>query len=135
MGLITKDTDYAMRALIHFTRNPGRTLSARDVAERLGLSRPFLRKILQRLGMAGVLSSERGKAGGFRLARDARRVRVGDLVELFQDRIDVTHCDSKSGPCANAKTCLVHRRLRSLQADFDREIGRLDIKTLSARRS
>jgi len=61
--------------------NAGRgTVSAADIAERLGLARRGLEPILQPLSRAGVLASTRGPSGGYRLARPRRGITVGEVV-------------------------------------------------------
>ncbi len=56
------------------------TVSAADIAERLGLARRGLEPILQPLSRAGVLASTRGPSGGYRLARPRRGITVGEVV-------------------------------------------------------
>jgi Rrf2 family protein len=134
MALLTKDTDYAMRALIHFARHPETTLTTREVSEKLGLSRPFLRKILQRLRRAGLLGSTKGKGGGFIMPKKTKRIPILELVRLFQGEADILHCSAPSGLCANAPGCAVHRKLTLLHRQFERDMALLDIGTLAASR-
>ena len=49
MKLITRDTDYAIRALCCIAGSGKKELSVRDLTDRLAMQRPFLRKILQKL--------------------------------------------------------------------------------------
>ena len=56
------------------------TVSAADLAERLGLARRGMEPLLQSLSRAGLLDSVRGPRGGYRLARPARDIRVSDIA-------------------------------------------------------
>ncbi|MCS6891429.1 MAG: Rrf2 family transcriptional regulator [Rhodovarius sp.] len=71
----------ALAVVLDVALHAGRgTVSAADIAGRLGLSRRGLEPLLQALSRAGVLSSSRGPAGGYRLARPRRGISVGEVV-------------------------------------------------------
>lgn len=57
------------------------TVSAADIADRLGLARRGMEPLLQTLSRAGLLESVRGPRGGYRLGRPRRDVRVMEIVE------------------------------------------------------
>jgi Rrf2 family transcriptional regulator, nitric oxide-sensitive transcriptional repressor len=132
MKFITRDTDCAMRALTFLSRHADRAWAARALAKEIGVARPFLRKILQRLGRAGFLVSTRGRKGGFALGRSAGKILMKDLILLFQGNLTIAHCNTSSGACGNRKTCLVHRRLKNVETRFQVEIGLLSIRQLAA---
>ena len=56
------------------------TVSAGDLAERLGLARRGMEPLLQTLSRAGLLDSVRGPRGGYRLARPRREIRLAEIV-------------------------------------------------------
>lgn len=56
------------------------TVSAADIAERLGLARRGMEPLLQGLSRAGLLESLRGPRGGYRLGRPRRDIRISDVV-------------------------------------------------------
>jgi Rrf2 family protein len=73
---------HALRALVHLTRHgEGGPVTSHTIAAVEGLSENFLRKALTDLARAGVLLGGRGRGGGFRLARPARRVTLLEVVE------------------------------------------------------
>ncbi|MFO1037421.1 MAG: Rrf2 family transcriptional regulator [Geminicoccaceae bacterium] len=59
-------------------------VQSQDIARRLGLPRRYLEQVLQQLVRAGVLKGVRGPRGGYRLARERRRVTVGEVVRIVQ---------------------------------------------------
>lgn len=59
-------------------------VQSQDIARRLGLPRRYLEQVLQQLVRAGVLRGVRGPKGGYRLARERRRVSVGEVVRVVQ---------------------------------------------------
>lgn len=71
----------AIAVVVDVALHGGRgTVSAADIAERLGLARRGLEPILQPLSRAGVLNSTRGPSGGYRLARPRRGISVGEII-------------------------------------------------------
>ncbi len=67
MKLITRNTDYAMRALCYIARQRERSVPVPEMVAALKIPRPFLRKIVQTLGREGVLRSSRGRGAVFYL--------------------------------------------------------------------
>ena len=60
------------------------TVSAAEIADRLGLARRGMEPLLQALSRGGLLESVRGPRGGYRLARERRRISVGEIVRVVQ---------------------------------------------------
>jgi Rrf2 family protein len=59
-------------------------VQSQDIARRLCLPRRYLEQVMQQLVRAGILRGVRGPRGGYRLAREARRVSVGDVVRVVR---------------------------------------------------
>lgn len=77
--------DRAMTAIslmldIAFHAGRSGTVSAGDIAERLGLARRGMEPMLQTLSRAGLLDSLRGPKGGYRLGRPQRDIRLAEIV-------------------------------------------------------
>lgn len=71
----------AIAVVLDIALHAGRgTVSAADIAERLGLARRGLEPILQPLSRRGVLTSTRGPTGGYKLARPRRGITLGEIV-------------------------------------------------------
>ena len=71
----------ALAVVLDVALHAGRgTVSAADIADRLGLARRGLEPILQPLSRGGVLASTRGPSGGYRLARPRRGITLGEVV-------------------------------------------------------
>lgn len=78
---VSAKTDYALRALIEIAAEQGvASLSAEELGRRQEIPRGFLQAILADLRRAGIVRSQRGQAGGWRLARAADDVTVADVI-------------------------------------------------------
>jgi Rrf2 family protein len=74
---------YDLRALVHLARHGGGPVASHTIAAAEGLSEKFLLKALMPLVKSGVLRSERGQGGGYRLVRPARSITLLDVVEAL----------------------------------------------------
>ena len=90
---------YALQALIHLAETyEGGLVAARSIALKEGIPEKFLEGILLALKNARVISSERGREGGYRLRKPPREVFIGDVVRLidgplapFGDVVELQH--------------------------------------------
>ena len=78
---VSAKADYALRALIEIAvRGGGPAVSAEELGRRQEIPHGFLQAILADLRRAGIVISQRGQSGGWRLARDPATVSVADVI-------------------------------------------------------
>jgi Rrf2 family protein len=130
MKLITRNTDYAIRALCFISKNDNRVISVGELAKRLKTPRPFLRKILQILNREGVLKSYKGKSGGFLLARPTCKIFVTDLIGIFQGPLRLDNCILAKMLCPEMKRCLLRRKIKEIESYILRELRNITIDSL-----
>jgi Rrf2 family protein len=82
---LQKGTSLALYSVLEFAANPGRQLSAAEIADKYGASTHHLAKVLRELGRAGLVESARGVGGGYRFSGNAKRLTLMDVIELFED--------------------------------------------------
>jgi len=128
MKLITRDTDYAIRAISYMAKQGDKVISVNELVKALDIPQPFLRKILQILNQKGLLKSHKGKGGGFRLSRDPDNISVAGLVKIFQGPIKLSEHIFKKKPCPNARTCALKKKLDNLEKKLIAELNSLNIK-------
>src|SRR5205807_9446422 len=81
MPLFSAKLDYALRAAVDLALQPPDTAcQSREIAARQGIRGPYLDQILAVLKREGIVRSIRGAGGGYTLAQDPRRIRIGDVV-------------------------------------------------------
>ena len=94
------------------------TVSAGEIAERLGLARRGMEPLLQALSRAGLLDSVRGPRGGYRLGRAQRDIRVAEIVAAALAEEEETGAAS-NGPTGQLQTVVID----SLWAELDEAAG------------
>ena len=86
--MISKRCDYALRAMLELALREGKgPVAIGKIAKARGIPVRFLEAILRQLKQSGLADSERGKEGGYFLAKPAHELAVGDVIEIFEDRI------------------------------------------------
>ncbi len=111
MNLITRDVDYAIRALCCIAKREEGVYSVNEIAKYLKIPRPFLRKILQVLGKKNIVHSYKGKGGGFRLAAKPGKISLFDIITSFQGPIRLNDHTFKRKVCPHLKECNVKKKL------------------------
>jgi FeS assembly SUF system regulator len=97
---ITKMTDYAVLVLSELVRpESGGSCAAPDLATRTSIPQPTVSKVLKLLARGGLVVSERGKNGGYRLSRPADAITVADIVDAVEGPIAVTECSTVVRGC------------------------------------
>lgn len=81
----SKKVALAFEAVVDIAFHGGaEPVQSQDIARRLGLPRRYLEQVLQQLVRCGVLKGVRGPRGGYRLARERRRVTVGEVIRVLE---------------------------------------------------
>jgi len=130
MKLITKDTDYVIQALVFMAKNSGSGFSVKQISNELSLSLSYLRKLLQILNKEGILSSTKGKGGGFVMKLKPDKIFLKDLINIFQGNLEIKNCFVKNKKCSNLINCVLHKKLINVEEYIKKEIGTLSIKDI-----
>lgn len=115
MKLITRDTDYATRALVFIAKNKQKIVSVSELVDNLDVPKPFLRKILQTLNRSHLLVSYKGQGGGFRLARKPNKIFLLDLMNIFQGNFKLNECILKNHRCPDMRKCSLRKKIDGIE--------------------
>jgi len=109
--MLSHSGESALKAVIELARSQSNEWEgAGRLARRLGVSPSYLAKIMQTLAREGVLESQRGKIGGFKLARPAGQIRLLEVVAPFDDLTPGRRCLLGRPSCSDQAPCQVHER-------------------------
>lgn len=135
MKLITRDTDYALRALCYIAKGKKKIVSVSELAEELKIPRPFLRKLLQVLNKKRILKSYKGKGGGFSLEASADKIFLVDLIKIFQGVFELNECLSKKKLCSQIGSCVLRKELNSIENNVFAQLKPISIASLLTKES
>lgn len=130
MKLITRDTDYGIRALVYVAKNKDRVVSVRELVEELGVPRAFIRKLMQKLTRKKILCSYKGKNGGFELAKEPSKIKLINLMKIFQGKVVLDECMFKKRVCPNIKTCKLKKKLDRIERKVKEELKSIRLSSL-----
>jgi len=133
MKLLNRDVDYSVRALLHIAARAPGVVPVSGMETAVGVSRPFLRKILQELNKAGILRSRKGRGGGFVLAKKPGRISLTELLDLFQGPVALNDCVFNNRLCKNHKTCPLRSKVGAIEKHMLEEIKKITLQTLLRR--
>jgi len=123
--MLSQTAEYALRAVLYLAeRADDRTVRVGEMAQALRIPHNYLSKILHRLARAGVLTSTRGKTGGFQLAVPAERLRLYEIVAPFDQVDERRRCLLGRPQCSDRTACAAHTRWKEVAdtvATFFRE--------------
>jgi Rrf2 family protein len=124
---LSRKTLFAIEAVVDIAYNAGsEPVQSREITRRQGIPRRYLEQVLQQLVREGVLTGVRGPRGGYRLARERRRISLGDIVRVTRQM------ESSSDPVEDpAGSPLGHEVVRPLWLELaDEFMQRLDSITI-----
>ena len=128
---VSRKTDYATRAVLALSLAPdGGPLKARQIAERTRVPGSLLEQILAQLRGAGIVRSERGPRGGYRLNHPPTEITLDRIVRLFQGPLAPISCATRNEPepCVMEQGCTLRDTWREVR---DATIRILEKKTFA----
>ena len=132
--MLSQKAKYALRALLVLAARPGdEPVHVADIAETEHISRKFLEATLLELRKHGVLVSQRGQHGGYRLARPAGEISFGEVIRIIDGPLAPLPCASVTAfrvcpDCARPDDCSIRWLMQKVR---DATAGVLDECTLA----
>ena len=130
--LFSTATGYALRTLAVMPEDGSYRL-AKNLAASLELPGPYLAKILQSLAQAQLLHSLRGPRGGFRLARPAQEITVGEVVLALEGVEAMGRCVMGFSNCGKENPCPLHASWSEVKAQLESSMTQVTIRDMQFR--
>jgi Rrf2 family protein len=102
---ITRQADYAVRAVLHLSRNGDQRVATNVIAEEQHIPPSFLAKIVSQLSIAGLLHTSRGARGGVTLARAPGEISLLEVIEAIDGPIQLNECVGENSSCSFDENC------------------------------
>ncbi len=129
MKLITRNTDYALRALCYISKSKD-IVSVDELVDKLGVPRQFMRKILQQLNKERILESYKGQRGGFKLKIPPTKIFIIEIMRIFQGQVGLNGCFLKKNICPDKSKCVLRKKIHAIEDDLFKRIKRINIASL-----
>jgi Rrf2 family iron-sulfur cluster assembly transcriptional regulator len=117
--MLSKTATHATLAIALLAKlGPKEYAGASQIADQVGAPRNYLGKLLKQLAEQGLLESQKGFGGGFRLAIAASRISLYDIVEPL-DRVSKWNgCFLGRSKCSDKTPCAVHHRWSAIREQY-----------------
>lgn len=132
--MLTAKGKYGLKAVAHLAGlAPGAMAQAADIADANNIPKKFLDAILGDLRNVGIVHSKKGPGGGYRLARPASEIKLGQVIRSLDGPIAPIACASRTAyqpcqDCGNVKRCSVRLAMIKVR---DAMSGILDATTVA----
>ena len=132
MKFSTKGT-YGLRAVVelavHYGEGP---VSLAAVAAEQGISEAYLEQLMRSLKSAGIVTTARGKSGGYLLSKEPKKISVGEVLNALEGSTNVVDCvGSGASVCENACTCSARPLFLKLQSRINAVLNETTVGELT----
>jgi Rrf2 family protein len=132
---VSRRTDYATRALLVLSLEGGGPLKLEELARRTAVPQSVLEQVMPTMRTAGIVRSERGPAGGYRLNKPAEEISLERVVRLFQGQLAPIGCATRHNPepCPMMVGCTLREVWEEIRDATIALLGGVTFKDLAGR--
>ncbi len=117
--MLSKTGLHAIRAMVILAQLPeGAYAGASSIAKNIGAPQNYLGKLLQALCRTGLVNSQKGLNGGFRLARRPEKMTLLDIAEPIEHVSRWSRCILSKHKCSGKNPCNLHDRWSEVRAAY-----------------
>ncbi len=128
---LTTRVRFGLRIMIQIASEAdAKPLFARRIAQVQGISQPYVDQLLMPLKARGLLRSQRGRYGGYWLARDAEKISVLDILEALEGSMALSECVDKPEECPYSGACQAHRVWKGATLSLRNELAGITLAEL-----
>lgn len=119
--MLSKKAKYALNALVYLARNNDKgPILISEISEEQHIPKKFLESILLDLRNAGILSSKKGRGGGYYLLRSPEEVNMADVIRMFEGALALLPCVTykyyeRCEECKDEETCGIRRVIKEVR--------------------
>ncbi len=115
-------TDYAIRIVVYLAQQGTQILTAKDTAEKLGITYSYFNKVAARIKQAGFIEAVKGPGGGYMLAKKPSDITLFDIVETMEGSVYLNLCTKSGGYCSryagDMSACRIHQIFEAMQENM-----------------
>ncbi len=129
---LTAYSNYTLRVLMVASARGSALTTIQDMADGFGISKAHLVKCVHQLGAWGYLETVRGNGGGFRLARSAESISLGEVIRRTEDGFSLVECfDEDDNTCPLVGRCHLRGALLRATGVFLAELDEMTLADIS----
>ena len=132
MKLSTKGRS-GLRALIDLALySENETVSIASISARQNISESYLEQLIAKLRKAGLVTSVRGAGGGYKLAKPASEISVGDILRALEGSLDAVKCPGleEENSCDGSEFCVTKYVWQKINDSINRTVDEMKLDQL-----
>ncbi len=115
--IFSKKCEYGLQAVLYLAAQVSKeNIPAEEIATKLSIPKEFVSKILQSLTESGIVNSQKGKSGGFSIAKDPKLIKLIDIVTAIDGLSMFNNCVLGFPNCNPENPCPLHHKWGELRA-------------------
>ena len=131
--MLSKKLIYALEAVVDIAYNTGADpVRSRDITKRQGMPHRYLEQVMQRLVRAGILKGVRGPKGGYLLARERRRITVGEIARIVRS-LESSEDPLETQSDSDIASTVLNPIWNELQIEFEKRIETITIEDICSK--
>jgi Rrf2 family protein len=130
----TKKTEYALLSLQYIASKDGMLVSAKEIAETIGISFEIIAKVLHLLGRSGITQSIQGAQGGYLLQRSPSMISLSDVISAIEGKpsqlvecVSSEDIDDQNCSCNVYSNCTIKDPMTVIQKKMDEMLTSITI--------
>ncbi len=129
---LSKKGEYALRSVFHLAVRDT-ICTTEEISKAQDIPRPFLKKIIQSLSVAGIVISTKGQKGGVVLALPSNKITPKDVIEKVEGPLFLNDCLLCEGTCPRDSICPLHEVWKKCQGKIVEELSASNFAELGKR--
>lgn len=127
-----KLADYATALMTALATHADRVQTTPELAALAHITVPTAAKLLKALTRGGLVESQRGAHGGYRLSRNSERITVADIIKAVEGPIGVTECSTHGGNCSIESSCSTRANWRLINRAIQQALEAVTLAQMAA---
>ena len=129
--MFSNSTKYAIRAIVHMLQHQDKGKNTVvEMATELRIPQPYLSKVLQQLSRSGIISSTKGRGGGFYLSKENMDRPLIDVVICIEGHNVFNKCVLGLPECSDENPCLLHPQFKAFKNSIEQSICKQAVEDL-----
>ena len=129
--MFSHSTQYAIRAIEYLLLNPNNgNRSVVELASELNIPQPYLSKVMQQLAKNNIISSTKGRGGGFYLSKENMERPLIDIVICIEGHNIFNKCTLGLPHCSDENPCLLHKHFTLFKQSLEQSVCKDSISKL-----
>ena len=117
--MLSKTSKQVVNALVEMARlSEGEYIGVGIISQKIAAPQNYLGKVLQMLSSTGIVVSQKGMGGGFRLGKPSKEISLFDVVEPLENVTAWSVCALGNDKCSDKSPCPIHFQWKSIKEQY-----------------